>query len=66
MILCLVIQISSVHMAMRSERNNFKHCISNNNCYECKEENNYKKCENNKCYCCDFVLRKCNYQNLQQ
>lgn len=55
----LMLFVSTLKVSMRSNRNNFLSCSDAGNCNECDKTDHYKKCENNVCYCCDFVQNKC-------
>ncbi len=55
----IILIVSSLKVSMRSNRNNFLNCNDEKNCNECTKNNNYKKCKNNVCYCCDLLQNKC-------
>lgn len=61
----IILCTSTLKVSMRSNRNTFLTCQNDDSksCNECDQNNNYKKCENNMCYCCDFIQSKCVYQN---
>ena len=54
--------VSTLKISMRLDRNIFLSCNDARNCNECDKTDHYKKCENNMCYCCDFVQNKCTSQ----
>lgn len=59
MLSILLLFVSTLKLSMRSNRNNFLSCNDSKNCNECDKTDHYKKCENNMCYCCDFIQNKC-------
>lgn len=64
-IIVLIIFLSlsmEMNLSLKNIKNSLKSCGTELNCKECREEGQYKKCNNNLCYCCSLDSNKCHYQ----
>jgi hypothetical protein len=56
-ILIVCIQISIIHstrLGVKHVRNSYQNCETEHQCAECIEDDNYKMCKLNLCYCCNL------------